>query len=138
MKKRILAAALALCLTLGLLPGGAALAAEVVASGECGAEGDNLTWALDSEGTLTISGQGEMEDYGYNTGLVCPWADYRYSGEIKNIILPQGITKIGETAFQQCISLTSIIIPDGTLSIGRRAFNGCTSLSSVTIPKGSL
>ncbi|MBQ2264926.1 MAG: hypothetical protein II341_05905, partial [Oscillospiraceae bacterium] len=44
----------------------------IVASGECGAEGDNLTWTLDSEGLLTISGEGEMENF---SGA--PWYDYR-------------------------------------------------------------
>ena len=43
-----------------------ALAADTVASGTCGAEGDNLAWTLDSEGVLTISGTGAMADYSYS------------------------------------------------------------------------
>ena len=57
--KRIFAALLCLCLLLALLPV-SALGAEIVASGTCGANGDNLTWTLDSAGTLTISGEGRM------------------------------------------------------------------------------
>lgn len=59
---------LAVCCLAAVLLSGAALAADVdiVDSGTCGAEGDgsNLKWTLDSEGTLTISGQGKMADYG--------------------------------------------------------------------------
>ena len=43
-----------------------ASAADIVESGECGAEGSNLTWTLDSEGTLTISGEGEMPKWKYS------------------------------------------------------------------------
>ena len=57
--KRIFAALLCLCILLALLPI-SALGAEIVSSGTCG---DNLTWTLDREGTLTISGEGRMSDY---------------------------------------------------------------------------
>lgn len=43
------------------------VALEIIASGECGAYGDKLTWTLDSTGTLTISGEGEMADWNYGT-----------------------------------------------------------------------
>ena len=61
MKKKIFAVlALAFLLALSMAP---AAWAATVASGECGAEGDNVTWVLDDTGTLTISGQGAMADY---------------------------------------------------------------------------
>ena len=66
---------LAFCLTVFLLcaPAGAA---DVVASGECGAEGSSVSWTLDSAGLLTISGTGAMEDYTYSRhctpGGCCP------------------------------------------------------------------
>ena len=62
----------ALCLCVCLLVGGLvgrAEAADIVASGKCGA---NLTWTLDSEGTLTIDGNGSMYDYEYNNQWA-PW-----------------------------------------------------------------
>ena len=64
MKKRIFSFVLAVLMIASLLPA-AALAADVVASGTCGAEGDgsNLTWTLDSDGLLTIRGTGAMENY---------------------------------------------------------------------------
>ena len=44
------------------------------------------------------------------------------------------ITSIGNTAFDNCTSLTSVTIPDSVTSIGSRAFSRCTSLTSITIP----
>ena len=54
-------------------------AAETVMSGTCGAEGDNLTWTLDSAGVLTISGMGRMENFFGE--MDAPW--YHVSEEIK-------------------------------------------------------
>ena len=58
---------------------------------------------------------------------------FKYS-EIKEIIIPNNITSIGDQAFCKCSSLTSITIPDSVTSIGDYAFSGCNSLTSVTIP----
>ena len=104
--KRIFAALLCLCLLLALLPV-SALGAEIVASGTCGANGDNLTWTLDSEGTLTISGTGEMEDSDSSTGV--SWADYKE--QVITVILENGVTSIGQYAFSACIGLTNVTIP---------------------------
>lgn len=51
------------------------------------------------------------------------------------LIFPDGITKIGDWAFEGCSSLTSISIPDSVTEIGAFAFYGCSSLSSVKIPE---
>ena len=56
--RKLLCAVLFLALLLPYAP--AAHAADIVDSGTCGAEGDNLTWTLDSDGVLTISGEGDM------------------------------------------------------------------------------
>ena len=74
MGKKLLGLALALVLVLSLVPA-AARAAETVASGTCGANGDNLTWNLDSDGLLTISGTGNMADYTAYDDV--PWASNR-------------------------------------------------------------
>ena len=120
--KRFLGTLLCLCMLLTLLPVNA-LAAETVSSGSCGS---NLTWELDSDGTLTISGTGEMDFY--NT----PWESNR--SEIKKVILKNGVTSIGDYAFRDCSNMTSVTIPKGVKSIGSRAFYNCSSLTSVTIP----
>ena len=98
----------------------------VLASGTCG---DNLTWVLDDEGVLTISGTGQMRDY-----INAPWSNNRKS--IKSVVISSGVTSIGESAFSDCTSLTDITIPDSVTSIGESAFSSCTSLTSVTIPGG--
>ncbi len=102
---------------------------DIVASGECGAEGDNLTWVLDSEGTLTISGTGDM---GNITRMGQLWD--HYDNSIKTVIIEDGVTSIGEKVFASCESLTSITIPDSVTTIESRAFDDCSSLTSITIP----
>ena len=107
---------------------------KVVASGNCGKNGDNVKWEFDENGLLVISGSGKMKDY-YGIDLFsgqsdAPWRD----NSIKKAIIKKGVTSIGEYAFFCCDNLTSITIPDSVTSIGYIAFYGCTSLKSITIP----
>ena len=53
---------------------------------------------------------------------------------IKSVVIPNGVTSIGNSAFSGCSSLTSITIPDSVTSIGEMAFYNCSSLKSITIP----
>ncbi len=94
-------------------------------SGTCG---ENLTWTIDDEGTLTISGTGTMTDWKWSTSL---W--FRNSG-IKKIIIENGVTSIGNNAFESCTNLESITIPNSVKSIGGSALADCGSLKSITIP----
>ena len=90
----------------------------------------NLTWKLYEDGTLTISGTGAMKNYDYNDN---PSPVYNNSN-VKKVVIEDGVTSIGNSAFNECISLTSITIPDSVTSIGTYAFSGCRSLTSITIP----
>ena len=110
------------------LPAFTASAADIVDSGECGAEGNNLTWTLDSDGTLIISGKGDMLDWNYNS----PWYE---NNKIKNVIIENGVTSIGNSAFIFCKSLTSVTIPDSVISIADNAFAFCEALTSITLPE---
>ncbi len=90
--------------------------------------GGNISWELDDNGTLTISGTGDMPSIWWGEA----WKVY--TSEINNVIVRQGITSIGESAFLDCTGLTSITIPNSVTSIGHEAFYGCTGLTSITIP----
>ena len=100
----------------------------IVASGTCG---DNLTWKLDDEGTLTISGKGAMTEWVNSDSA--PWKTY--SNTINKVVIQPGVTSIGGHAFSKCKNLTSITIPEGVTSIGEYAFYACENLKSITIPK---
>ena len=103
---------------------------DIVASGTCGIYGDNLTWELDSEDTLTISGEGAMNNWEYSSDI--PWDSHRYN--IVSVVIEDGVTSIGDDAFCNCDSLTSITLPDSLTSIGDEAFLSCNGLTSITLP----
>lgn len=96
------------------------LAATVEASGKFGASGNNLTWSLDSDGVLTISGSGAMEDFA-NASKV-PW--YSKRTKVKTVVIESGVTNIGKDAFYGISSLVNATISDTVTSIGNRAFSG--------------
>ena len=114
---------------------------EVVASGTCGA---NLTWELCANGTLVISGTGEMTDYTdtYQTKVniwgatvtekievYAPW--YEYRTQIIKLIIEDGVTSIGYEAFEDCTAMTTVTIPSTLQDIHYDAFYNCSSLSTV-------
>ncbi len=124
-------------------------AATEVASGTCNT---SISWTLDSNGLLIISGSGNMPKYeddsppysSYNTQIksvkiedgitsVSYGAFYRFS-QIESVILPSTLQYVNDVAFSECTSLKNIIIPEGTYSIGDSAFYKCTSLESIIIP----
>ena len=87
-------------------------------SGQCG---DNLYWNYKNN-TLTISGSGDMYD-------ACPWG--LFTNEIQTVVLPNGMTHIGDYAFSDCTGLSEITIPYTVTSIGDYAFAGCRKLVQV-------
>ena len=89
-----------------------------------------ITWTL-SDGTLTISGTGEMPNYSL-VNQNQPWSSKKST--IKKVIIENGVTNIGKYTFYNCSNLTSITIPESVTSIGEFAFSYCKSLTSVTIP----
>ncbi len=102
-------------------------AATVVASGTCGA---NLTWILDSDCVLTISGTGSMYDYEFYNGGEPPWSYLT----IKSLVINESVTTIGNNAFCDLRSCTSFSLPSTLTSIGMNAFYCCLEMTSITIP----
>ena len=99
-----------------------------LSSGICG---ETMTWTLDQDGTLTISGEGDMADY---HAASQPWHDERQL--IRRVVVEEGIMRIGGLAFGDCENLLDISIPQSVASIGTDAFWGCESLTCLTIPEG--
>lgn len=58
----------------------------------------------------------------------------KYNGPGGDVVIPQGVTKIDNWAFNPANNLTSIIIPDSVTSIGAFSFYECNNLTSLTIP----
>lgn len=103
-----------------------------VASGICGAEGDNLTWVLTDDGMLTISGTGEMDDY-FSIYETAPWS--RYRSRITAITVEPGVTTIGENAFYNCSGVKRITLSEGLRKIGTMAFLGCSAQEELVLPE---
>ncbi len=150
MKRKFMSAILTFATVCAFVP--CAVSAET--SGTCG---EGLTWILDDNGTLTISGTGDMDDYAYVDDYVdAPW--YDSADSIVNVVIEDGVTSVGDCAFSKCGSLMSVTIPEGVTSIGDYAFaysglisadipdsvadigddafTSCTSLTDITIPEG--
>ncbi len=88
----------------------------------------DFSWTLDEDGTLTVSGKGNMQ-FGENGKA--PWGT-----DIKKVIVKDGITAIRSNAFTNCRNLTEVTIPNSVKAIGSGAFSGCSALTSVNLPNG--
>ena len=86
-----------------------------------------ITWNLSDDGTLTISGTDMRNYYGD-----APWESQR--DKIKKLVIENGVTTIGGSAFKGCQNLTSVTFPNSVEKIEYFAFSGCSNLTSITIP----
>lgn len=102
---------------------------EVVSVTSDGPCADNLWWTLYSDGTLEISGNGEMKFIDE-----IPWGNNIYN--IRKVIIRDGVKNIAETAFSNCYNLTQVILSSTVKSVGSNAFNSCPKLEEVIIPEG--
>ena len=121
---------------LGVIGGAAALAvlggggytlysSSPVEEGTCG---DDLTWKLSNNGTLTIAGVGMMT----NPDVLAP-----LHLRVKKLVLKDGVISISASAFRTYTHLTSVKLPDSVAYIGNQAFKFCVELSSITLPSST-
>lgn len=126
--KKLLSITLAILLLLGTVPMTAiptVFAADGIETGKCG---ENLTYTYNSETKeVVVSGTGPMYDYDYY-GI--------FSNNTESVIIEEGVTTIGDHAFDDCKNLTSVTIPNSVTSIGEDAFYNCENLESIVIPEG--
>ena len=109
---------------------------DFTAEGVCG---DNLTWSLNSgTGVLTLVGEGDMWSFqgnkgdGFISSNTEPWNAYR--SIITALELPEGLTSIGDVAFNGCWKLRSVVIPGNVTYVGDFAFGACNGLNEIVIP----
>lgn len=153
MKKRLVSLLLAISMILSLIPVSAITAfaegensgeVKTVAEGNCGAEngGNNLSWTLDSKGVLTITGDGAMKNYDYYNSP--GW--YQHTNEITSVVFNDGITRIGDLAFDGCTNIKKVsytgytgaannALPESVTKIGYGAFRDAGVTGTLELPK---
>ena len=134
-KIRLLSALLALAMLLALLPTAAFAEDSTKIKYDCGKNGDNVIATLDTvTGVMTISGTGAMADYVVENDQ--PW--YGQKGSIKKIVIENGVTTIGNTAFFRHTELTEVDMSNATSleKIGQYAFvDSCTGVKTIDLSK---
>ena len=110
----------------------AALPAEAFAASKTSGAFGPLSWKLDKKGTLTISGEGAMPDTA--KGEHSPW--YSQRKQIKKAVVKEGVTSIGDWAFDGCGKLKAAALPEGLERIGAYGFAECGALTELKIPEG--
>lgn len=100
-------------------------AIELGSSGSCG---DNATYELSMDGTLTISGTGAITE-----GL---GGKFAFNSNIKQVIINEGITEVGANAFQGCSNLKEVQLPESLKTLNGYSFGICNQLTEIYIPSG--
>ena len=129
MKKmqRLVSTLLVLCLIAAMIP----VTASAATSGTCG---DNVAWSLNN-GVLTISGTGPMANYYHENDEDYSSAPWHSNGSsIKSVVIEDGVTSIGNSAFAHLYGLTKATLPDSITSIGNGAFSHSSALTNIVIP----
>lgn len=93
-----------------------------------GSCGEYQTWVLDNEGTLLISGSGQMNNWNFDNS---PWCSV--SEKIYQVKIEEGINSLGMYAFRDCKNLESIIIPSSVTYFGKTVLLNCSNLKKITI-----
>ena len=114
-----------------------------VRSGTCG---DNVTWML-KDGLLTISGTGPMDDFNATNAYEAGAPEYGFfQRKIKEVVIEEGVTRIGTNAFNNCAgitdrnyaNMTTVTIPSTVTEIGDGAFEHSYGLTTINLSEGLL
>ena len=118
-----------------------------------GSFGENncLHWEVSTGGlggkTLTISGKGAMPDFDFPNGNLAPWWNYealgmltsfgnfKLEGELKKIVIKDGVTNVSNYALFFLPAATQITLPESVTSIGRYGIALCSKLNGISLPK---
>ena len=97
--------------------------------------GDDLTWTLSEDGTLTVAGTGEMWNFESpgSGAFLAPWNEER--DQILNVRIQQSVNSIGEWSFAYCPNLTEALIAEGVTRLESYAFYQCSSLTYAELPE---
>ena len=98
--------------------------------GDIGKCGDHAVYYLTNSGVLTLEGEGETYtdwDEDMNPADWSGWSD------VKKAVVGEGITRLGDSAFFECASLTEVNLPKSLISVGERMFVGCTALTGIFV-----
>ena len=76
-------------------------------------------------GTYSFSGYLDASPYLHNS--------YQIGRNIRSVDIPQGVTSIGNHAFEECFALEEVTIPQSVTSIGLIAFGGCCKLTTLSL-----
>ena len=94
-----------------------------------GSCGEHVTWELEDGGILHIQGQGKMNDGTF-------WQDAVQADQIRRLIIDEGVTRIGDSAFLNCGKLADVTLPESLAEIGEDSFIGCGKLITMNLPAG--
>jgi len=104
-----------------------------------------LTYSTNGDGTCSVQGMGSCKDSELIIPPVSPTGDrvvciaaQAFAGctELRSVVLPDGLTQIGDAAFSGCDRLALITVPDSLRHVGERAFEDCKALSDIYMPAG--
>ena len=128
-KKRLLPILVAVLMVFAMMP----MSAGTAYAESSGTLTETISYTLDDNGDLTISGEGETPDFN-------AWGDssnplYVNRNDIKTVTVGEGITGIGNGTFYSCINLKKVSLPDSLISIGEGAFNQAIHIREVNLPK---
>ena len=100
-----------------------------------GTIGDNLKWTFTDDGTLTISGTGEMQHADGNSEYA--WGTDNHTLDrslIKKVVVEEGVTSLGEYIFWDCSNLTEVKLSNSLTTLRKECFKHCTALKSIILP----